>query len=365
MLTVVAGVFWTAAGVRAWRWRRNPGSPALRAIAIALLAIAIAMTLDIPYVRDLFTGGQDDPSAFNPGSIGKQIAIVVGAWACQSLLLHLTNGPAATAASERRRALMALTVGTAATAVYFARGLTSTREPDPRTGLEQPWAVEARLIVFVYAGVVLFFVARLCWQHRGGGSLARGVTVMGAGAGVMSLFAVARCVELAGGAYAEVNVRGLSHTADILQMIGLSLIAVGTLLPWVGTTARARRMQKAHDELRPLWEFVTARVPTVVFAAGEPEHRTIDWQLGRRVVEIQDGLVILAPQLRNRDGEKSAAQFARALVDLSPDQGRLVVNPTGGVDLSPPTGISETSWLREISRELGRIPTFTTAERMG
>lgn len=361
MLVAVAAVFWLAAAIRAWRWRQYPDSPALRAVAIALLAIAIAATLDIPYVRDLFTGGQDDPSAFNPGNMGKQIAIVVGAWACQSLLLHLTEGPAVTAGSERRRALLALTVGTAAAVVYVVRGLTSTREPDPRTGLEQPWAVEARLIVFVYAGIVLALVARLCWQHRGRGSLARGVTVMGAGAGVMSVFAALRCVELAGGAYAGTNVRGLSGSADVLQMVGLSLIAVGSLLPWLGARARGRRMQKAHDDLAPLWEFVTARVPSVVFAAEEPEHRTIDWQLSRRVVEIQDGLVILAPQLRINAGDKEAASFARALVDLPVDHGRLMVDPNRTIDISPPPGVSETAWLRAISLELARTSS-TTAE---
>jgi len=362
VLTFVAAMFWLAATVRAWRWRKSPGSPALRAIAIALLAIAIALTLDIPYVRDLFTGGQDDPTAFNPGNVGKQIAIVVGAWACQSLLLHLTEGPEATATSEHRRAQVALVVGVVSTAVYVIRGLASTQEVDPHTGLVLPWAAEARLIVFVYAGVVLFQVARLCWQHRGRGSLGRGVTVMGAGAGVLSVSAAIRCVELTAGAYADVNVRGLSRAGDVLQMIGLLLIAVGTLLPWLGSTARTRRMQKTFDDLESLWDLVTRKVPSVVFAASEREHQTVDWQLSRRVVEIQDGLVILAPQLPTSSGEKSAAQFARALGELAQKAGRVVVDPGRAIDVSPPPGVSEMEWLRSISFELARIPSRTEAE---
>lgn len=360
MLVAVTAVFWAAAIVRAWRWSRSPDNPAVRATAIALLAIALALTLDIPSVRNaLAASGSHSQFGINPGDLAKQIAIVVGAWACQSLLLHLTRGPEATRASEARRALLAGTVAAVSTAVYLTRGFASGGPDAGDAGIAQPWATEARLLVLAYAGTVLFFVARLCWRHSAGGSLGRGVAVMGLGCAVMVVFALTRFIAFALAQYADVLLPGLFTAGDYLQVLGLAVIAAGTLVPWLGGIARRRRYRRVHDELEPLWQVVSARVPDVVFAAGTGQDAT-SWALGRRVVEIQDGLLILAPHLKLDGVGSSAEQLAGALM-ASTEPARVVAHGpaqttnAGTAAVAVTEKASSLQWLTEVSRAVADI----------
>jgi len=366
MLLTVAVVFWLAAIVRAWRWRQAPGSPSLRAIAIALLSIAVALTLDLPAVQRFLTEGPlQSGTPDNVADLGKQLAIVTGAWACQSLLLHLTRGAAVTAESERSRARLALAVAVVSTVIYLVPLVDPSTARDPDAGIAQPFITESRLLVLVYAGTVLFFVMRLCWTHTGSGSLGSGVRVMGAGCGVMVAYAITRMTYFAVAHYGSTQLPTLYRAGDLLQVLGLTLIAIGTLIPRVGRTLVSHRARRAYDQLEPLWALVTQRVPQVIFATT-PDRDVTAWQLDRRVIEIQDALVVLAgsldlPPATDRQDGAAAARLAAALVD-APRSTRVVVggtvtDDTGVSPIAPPKGTDPVSWLVQVSRALPQVAT--------
>ena len=363
MLLAVTIVFWLAALTRAWRWHRAPGSPALRAIAIALLAIAVALTLDLPTVQQaLATGPLETGTPDNVADLGKQLAIITGAWACQSLLLHLTRGAEATADSERARAVLALGVGVVSTGIYLVP-LIATASP-AGAGIATPFITESRLLVMLYAGTVLFFVMLLCWTHTGGGALGSGVRVMGAGCGVMVAYAITRVLYFGAANYGDTELPGVYRLGTMLQMAGLGLIAVGTLIPRVARAVTDRRRRRAYTALEPLWELVTSRVPGVVFATT-PTTDVTAWQLDRRVIEIQDGLVVLQSSLEDPafatdevSGEVAgaAARLAAALA-ASPHNARFVVGEAPTSDtrfqlITPPAGVSPVDWLVQVSHAL-------------
>jgi len=363
MLLAVTAVFWLAALTRAWRWHRAPGSPALRAITIALLAIAVALTLDLPAVQHaLAEGPLNSGTPDNIADLGKQLAIITGAWACQSLLLHLTRGAQATSDSERARAALALTVAAVSTAIYLVPLVSPRRGVEPGAGIAVPFITESRLLVLLYAGTVLFFVMRLCWTHTGGGTLGSGVTVMGAGCGVMVAYAITRITYFSAAHYGHTLLPGVYHLGDLLQVLGLGLIAVGTLIPRVGRELAGRRARRAYAELEPLWQLVTSRVPGVVFATT-PSRDVTAFQLDRRVIEIQDALVVLADDLPRpaapavQAEDAAAARLAAALASTTSST-RVVVDATTASDtepamIAPPAGTDPVSWLVQVSRALG------------
>ena len=82
----VAVLLWLAAGIRIWRSAQKPHAAGLRALAIALVAIAIAATVNIQVVATWV----DTTSRWaNIGDLVKQITIVVAACGNQVMLLHL------------------------------------------------------------------------------------------------------------------------------------------------------------------------------------------------------------------------------------------------------------------------------------
>ena len=376
MLPTVTVVFWLAALVRAWRWHqaraKGSNSPALRAIAIALLAIAVALTLDLPAVqRALAEGPLDTHTPDNLADLGKQLAIVSGAWACQSLLLHLTRGPEATRDSERARAVLAAAVAIVSTAIYAVPLIAPRLGREPGSGIAVPFITESRLLVLLYAGTVLLFVMMLCWSHRASGSLGSGVWVMGAGCGVMVAYALARITYFSAAHYGHTLLPGVYRLGDVLQVVGLGLIAVGTLIPRLGRALANRRRRRAYTELEPLWQLVTSRVPGVVFTAT-PAHDVAAWQLDRRVIEIQDGLVILesglmpppassdqpddADSATDNSAGRSASRLAAALTN-SPGTARVVVGGDPASDpesrlITPPDGVDPVRWLVQVARAL-------------
>lgn len=358
MLLAVTTVFWAAAAVRAWRWYTFPRAPELRAITTALLAIALALTLDLPSVQRLLARLLPHPAG--PGAIsdlGKQVAIVVGAWACQSLLLHLTHGAAATRASERRRTGLALTVGIVTTGIYLVALIDPALSDEPGAGIAQPFVTESRLLVLLYAGTVLFFVMMLCWTHPGGGSLGGGVWLMGAGCAVMVAYALTRILYFSAARYAHAQLPEVYHLGDQLQAAGLGLVALGTLVPRVGQLVTSWRQRRAYAALEPLWSAVSSRVPGVVFAAA-PEHGRSAWELDRRIIEIQDGLMVLAPGLQLDDAEPDPAQrLADALV-ATKSPARILVGGTARPDtrsaIAPQAGTDLLRWLQEVSSALPR-----------
>lgn len=253
MLLTVTVVFWLAALVRAWRWYRAPASPALRAIAIALLAIAIALTFDLPAIqRSLAQWPLDTHTPDNLAELGKQLAVVTRAWACQSLLLHLTRGVKTTKDSERARALLAIAVAVVSSTIYAVPLFAPRLGEEPGSGMAVPFITESWLLVLVYAGTVLFFVMRLCWTHSGGGTLGGGVRVMGAGCGVMVGYALTRITYFSAARYGHTLLPDLYHLGDQLKVVGLGLIAVGTLIPRIGRAVTNRHRRRAYLELEPL-----------------------------------------------------------------------------------------------------------------
>jgi len=358
MLIAVTALFWVAALTRTWRWCRSPRSPAVRAIAIALLSIATALTLDVPQVS-LMLG--ERPNDANAGDVAQKVAIVAGAWACQSLLLHLTRGPEASAGSERRRAATAISVATVSAALHATSVTLYGPSPDPTGGRAAPLITESGLLVQVYAAIVLFQVMLLCWRHAAKRTsyLGRGVQLIGLGCMTMVIYSTTRIGYFSAAQYAGVLLPALHRSGDILQSFGLGAIAVGTLIPRVGRLLDKRRRRDAHEVLEPLWQLVTDRVPAVIFAAA-PTTDLAAWHLARRVIEIQDSLVLLAPHLVAVTDTTTdpAEQLAEALlgldepVEVTVGPGRA---PVGHIPIAAPESMEDVDWLMSVSRALQRV----------
>ena len=358
---VVAVMLWAAAAMRTWRSVQKRHASGLRAIAVALIAIAVAATVNIPEVARWV----DDVVGWpNIADLIKQIGIVVAACGNQVMLLHLQTAPGEMppdAGRIRARWNGAAAVSVLSVALFLIGGRHHEAGAQfARVYAGTPWLSESRLVVTLYAAVILSLVVRLCIKQLDRSALGRGVLILAAGAGVMVIYCIARTIFLVGRRLGAAVPMSVFDLGTHLAQLGLPLVAIGTLLPAFETWLRARRDLKS---LTPLWTHLAPTLPMV--GGGEPPaHAELSLIADHRVVKVQDGLYLLAQLAglpegsggleRNRDPRSDAAAVA----------GWLNGGPTTSVTVSmlaTPAQLSDRAWCVLIARSFAHAPSGQVA----
>lgn len=294
-LVVVAALFWAGGLARApatLRVRQR------RPLCVALLAFAVALTVDIPAVYVRVDGVLGRP---NVADLIEHVSGMIGVWA---LLLALSGlGERASAGSRRRARIAALAAAVGASAGLFL----AARLPVEATSFTDrygnlPVIAAYWSITVAYFGVALVDLAQMIVAHsaRAGRRAMRvGLRLVGAGVVLGALYSALKIVELV--ADEEPGAGAVRRVADrldpVVLVVGAVVIGVGLLFPVTDTAWRRAgagvRDRVALVRLRRLWLDLTAAMPEVVL--GERPSLWVDvcgreasLRLYRRVIEIRD-----------------------------------------------------------------------------
>ncbi|MGE7388378.1 MAB_1171c family putative transporter [Streptomyces sp. NPDC004126] len=304
---VLAGLW----GASLWRAPSALRGPKQRALWLAFTALAASMTLQL-------------------GDTADGLDLTVDAGGLSALLVHGLGVIAAVAVMEfvaavdgsgtRRRTRIRRLV--AATALA-AMGLVHRFGLPPADGVGffrlaagDALATGYYLVVLVYLGIALRAAGRLLWSSA---RVARtrwlrvGARFMALGAAAGVLHTGSRAVYLLGrlpGLLPQAYDAVADAATAPLKHVAVGLILAGSSLPALGVAWRAAHDWRRLRELRPLWEDLTQAVPDVVLHTELLRGPRL--RLHRRVIEIQDAALTLAPHTTAevREAAVRAAQNA-------------------------------------------------------
>jgi hypothetical protein len=372
MAVVAAALAWIAVAVRAPGTWRSSGSPARRALWVALLSLALGWTLRIPAnyrTLDEATGVGNLAQV-----VGDSLAL---ATACAILaMLIFQTSPADTGA--RRVLLRAGLLGV----VLVAMGITFALAPLNQETAEfvttyrtRPAFLAYELPYLVFLSYAFYDLARLCRRYAQLSDrryLKAGMRLIQVAGGLGILYVALRIAYLvAVQAAPSVDLTAYEPVSKLLVAVLSILAIIGAVLPAAGPRVEDYR---AHRELYPLWSAMHEAEPAIALEAPQSPTRDrfrvrdLRFRLHRRVIEIRDGQLALRPyrqpdaaltarrrgqqrQLVGEDLEAAveAATLAAAVEDKAAGQPALPLTSTtpspGGSRLS-----EEVSWLRKVSR---------------
>ena len=164
-----------------------------------------------------------------------------------------------------------------------------------------------------------------------------------------------------------------------LPTVSLLVLFVGVLLasgaPRLDRLHRWAGQYRAYRRLEPLWRHLHAAFPEIARLPDKPWNapgpRAVPWRLARRVVQIRDGLLLLAPYRRpdlaidapgtgaaglERDAVIEAAHIAAALRTRAAGV-PATVDPPDPPPQQPTDLDAELAWLQQVSEALARSPT--------
>jgi hypothetical protein len=299
-----------------WRERRDA---ARRVHCVIILAMALVATLRLAPVTRAFDGAVGVP---NVARLAEWGCALVATWGAHAYLL-LVDQPEPVARRRARRHAGRLLAAFAGMSVLFALARADQETADfwGRYGAA-PFVFEARLVYFACMVAGLAGIGRLCWRYARLGrepALRLGLRVSAAGAflglGVIAFEALHGAVARFGGA-----VRPLPPAVqDGIVAVPMALLVLGSTMPsWgprVGVSALCRWVSRyrAYLGLYPLWRELVRAAPEIVLLPPAPRLRDalavrdLRFRLHRRVVEIWDGRLALAPYV-----EPQVASFATA-----------------------------------------------------
>lgn len=371
MATIAVTVAWLAVLLRApGTWGQN-GSPARRALWLALLALALGWTLRAPWGYHGFDDLAGIPNLAQV--VGDGLALATGC-AILGMLLYQTNERADAGRKSLLR-LSALLVVLVPMSLAFA--LASVEEET--TEFVTRYRAEPQLLLYwlpflAYLSYVFFDLTRLCRRYAKLSErryLKRGMQLIEA-AGVLGiLYVVLRAAFLVTVQVADSRYLEAYEPVSKLLVATLSILAVvGAVLPAIGPRLEAYR---AHRELYPLWSALHRASPDIALtppasaARDRLRWRDLNFRLHRRVIEIRDGQMALRPYLRRdvadaatRRGQRQqltgeelaasveAATLVAGIEDKAQDRKSPALAPapaTGGTRLT-----DEVSWLRRVAR---------------
>ncbi len=319
-LGIAAAVLWGAAIFRFIRVRQRPHSRSLRAMAFALLALALATTMTFPPAANVINWASHWSGM--SGAL-KEIGIVAAAAAVELMVSFVRSGPALTRRAVGVRCWAAAAVAVASLVLLIPAGPGVDFSADRLSEITgaAPWIAESRLLASLYGMIVLTRVVVLCVLHRTFTALGRGVAALGLGAGVMVAYCVVRGYFLVSARYFTAPPNTIYHVGTMLASVGLALIAIGTVWApieqWI-------QFHRAWPRLRPLWlafdgvGAMSGRIP--------PTWSEAETKLDYRIVQIQDALYLLAIDLgvpsagHNPDGvHKRADDIAKWVAYGAPE----------------------------------------------
>ncbi|MET9013961.1 MAB_1171c family putative transporter [Streptomyces olivaceoviridis] len=288
--TVLAITLWAVA---LWRAPSLRHSRKQRAISLAFLSLAAAMTLEVPAVStriDSLTG---------VGSTGYLLKHMLGLVSAAAVLEFVIAVVRPRGFLQRsRRVLEAACLALMATA--FSLAPDDARVPDDIIVAHDSsgWALLHVAVFTLYIGSAMTVTAVLfvhAARHASDRWIRAGHSLLGLGGGIGILYALQRLVHLAHVAvgYATVaDVQRAESVSTILKVAAIAAITTGSCLSPISIAATALRQRRALPRLNPLWRGLSDAVPSVVLpiSAGQAGTRLL---LHRRLVEISDATLTL------------------------------------------------------------------------
>jgi hypothetical protein len=315
---VAAVLLWLAVLYEAASLTRQRNNRARRALLLTLVALALAATFFVPSV---YVATQDLTGVSNLADLVARCAVLMASLGAQSLLLHLTQEPAAAIRMSRRRAV-ALASAVVLLVVLFVLA------PIHETGTlrltsdfgDSPWIIGYLVVFAGYLGIALVDVLRggLRYAPKAGTAISLALRLIAIGC-VFGLLYVAEkigfliAVLLAGSPSAAVE----SSVARMLAVLGGLFVLAGSLVPalypvWL-RTVHLVTTYRAHRELYPLSGSPSARstrgslstrprqssgtgcasgISTFGCTGGSSRSATDAWRSGRSSMRTLPGMLV-------------------------------------------------------------------------
>ncbi|QDO51662.1 hypothetical protein FNV60_28555 [Streptomyces sp. RLB3-5] len=376
---LVAAMLWAVA---LWRAPSLRHSHKQRAIALAFLSLASAMTLEIPAISariDSVTG---------VGSTGYLLKHLLGLVAAASVLeFVIAVVRPGGFLQQSRRALEATCL--VFMVIAFALAPSGGRVPDDILTGHGPsvWALLPVAVFTLYIGASMAVTAILfvhAARHAGDRWVRAGHGLLGLGGVIGVLYALQRIMHLAdiaGGDITATDIQNAARVSTALKIAAIAAISTGSSLSPASIAATTLRERRALRQLEPLWRGLTEAAPSVVLSIGPGPART-RLLLHRRLVEISDATLTLREyvpadlQARALDMAKHAGyppKARSAVVEAAWLKTAALIAPTsmpyrgehpqsGGDGMSPS---AELRWIRQVSAAYDRSPgvaAFAAAE---
>jgi hypothetical protein len=369
----IGGVVAVVASVYRLQRAHRTLSPGGTYLCLAVCSVGLAAVLVAPGTLVRTATFEPFPNATR--LLGNALAMT-GAFCVHGMLAHLALPPDRVRAAIRRQAVVLAVALVAMTAL-----LASARLPTSTPDFVADNAANPRVLAYVvlfstYIAVAAAQYMRLIHYYIRLSDrpwLCRGLTIVQVGAAIAIAWALGKTTSAA-----VVYATGTRLTIEnplsaILSAACVTLVALGSTMPtWgpkVAQPLRWAHQHHAYRALHPLWAALHLAFPNITQPTGEPgpdESHTIAWRLARRVVEIRDGLLLLAPyrdpavgqaaraaaqQAGHPDPEAAgeAAELATAL--RAWHNGAPPIAPVPRPPQHQPDGLeAETSWLKRVAR---------------
>lgn len=316
--------------------------------------------------------------------VGNGLAML-SAWCTHGLLSHSVLDPAQVRAAIRRQAVI-LVVAVATMTALLATAPVASNPDFVAKNTTVPSVLGYLLIFCAYIAVSLGNFIRLIQRYvrlTERPWLRRGLVITQTGSGIGIAWAVSKS------SFAViVFTTGLRLTIETPISAGLSaacvtLVAIGSTMPtWAPALAKHVRWVQHHHTygvLTPLARALHDTLPELAHRLDTAAvSRDIEWRLARRLVEIRDGLLLLAPYRASvgLDEPELPADYARhsdpeaaaeAIAVAAALRARQAGAPAAVAVPAPPEhqadGLEdETAWLRRVARAYRRIPIVTEYE---
>ncbi|GDY30153.1 MAB_1171c family putative transporter [Gandjariella thermophila] len=280
-------------------------------LCLAIAAVGVSAAMIAPGTLRLTAPVEPFPNATRLAGNG---LAMVAAFFVHCLLSHTVLAPGRVSRAIRRQAGILLAALAAMTVLLASAPLPASSPDFVAAYAGDPHVLGYVLLFCGYVGFAAGQFIRLIHDYIRLSDrpwLRRGLTVVQIGAGFCVCWAIAKCtaavvVYLTGRPLAVEN-----PVSANLSAACIGLVAIGSTMPTWGPVAAAPlrwlRHHRAYRVLHPLWAALRDAIPEITQAAGESDTdqpRDIGWRLARRVIEIRDGLLLLAPY---RDPSTGAA----------------------------------------------------------
>lgn len=365
VLMWLAGAVAVAAAAVRWHRARHDLTPGVRYLCAAVGTVGCSAALAAPLSVALLTPMEPfaNFSRWLPNSLA-----IGAAWSVHALLLHLVDRPERARPAVRRQAVGLLLAVVAMTVLLIHAAVPSS--PDFVAAAGHRWQITAYVVVFCgYVGYSLASFTRLMGRYqalterpwlRRGLRLARLGAIIGIGWATVKIAAAG--TVLAG------NPGGWEGTASaVLSASCVALVGLGVTMPAWGPTAAAParwiRRARSYLALRPLWTELSATFPEVTRQV--PTRQTsITWRLTRRVIEIEDALLLLTRYRPDRGDSvargplREAADIREALSAAALGNAQQQPAPSPPPGSRTPSDLDvEAERLSRIARAYRRLPT--------
>ncbi|MFJ2175954.1 MAB_1171c family putative transporter [Streptomyces sp. NPDC087851] len=284
--TLVAGALWL---VTLWRLPSVRHSHKQRSLALTFAALAAAMTLEVPAVRDAVNA--------NAGVTGLPPLLkhLLGVGSA-ALLLDFVIAVVRPHGLAPRLRLAAIGITLPLMVVLY---MLANWMPGGRVMIgagKQAVPVLYSAVFTLYIGIAMIVAT---WLFLSGVRHSRtlpgkaGLGFLGLGTLLGSLYALQRVAFVTvrlttGSGYPELE----NQISTVLKQLAILSIALGACLPPLSVAVEHIRAWTALKRLQPLWHRLTGAVPSVVLSTSIPKRR-VRFRLDRCVIEIEDACLAL------------------------------------------------------------------------